>query len=286
MAIGTSRSTNRQRVLGLERNDDLVRVGEQVDRKLQTDKTSQSGTIRFGRNQTNLGGRSVLEDTGRDVSPESSRKFRESPEFFQKEEVELSTPELLAKRTAEPVKADVGVKPVTGAVRVKEAKAVPKFGDVTKLKRGESIGNVSIGRETASEEAQRKFGVKPKGKASVFSAEGIRSLFGSAADLAKVFASTEFQERKAKGLQAGAGAKGLRADAKAKTEKIKALGSVRSQIAESDLESPLLQKIDAQIQSLITGADASDTSQKIGVLGNLLKLGPLTKEQEQLFTGA
>jgi hypothetical protein len=288
MANGTSR--NRKQILGLKRKDKSVRIGEgEFQNDLVTDKSTQTGTNRF------LGGQSTLEFEQRDtVSPDVKRRFRESPEFFAGEDIEKPTSQLFEERKRKQQVSDVGVKPVgtrrptTFAQKAVEQGDVSAGRDLNKLKRGESIGNFAIGRETAAEEAERKFGVKRGGKPSVFSEQGIRELFGSAADLAKVFASPEFQERKARGIQAAAGRKGRQADIKARNEKIKTLGDLRQSLIESGEEegSTMLQKIDAQLQSVIQGSSGSDVSQKIGVLGQLLKLGPLTDEQQQLFTGA
>jgi hypothetical protein len=69
-------------------------------------------------------------------------------------------------------------------------------------------------------------------------------LFGSAAQLAKIFASKEFQQRKAKGIQAAAGIKGRRADVKQQTEQMKVYSTIRSKIAETDPDSPIIEQID------------------------------------------
>jgi hypothetical protein len=278
--------TNRQ-ILGLKRKDRSVRIGEgDFENNLITEKANQTGTARF------LGGRTTLRRE--EIEPDLRERFRETPEFFAPEEVEKPTSRLVEERERKRIAGEIGVRPV-GAGVTRARPPVEEFAegdvarrDLTKLKRGEKIGRLTIGRETAEEEALRKFGIGRKGEPSVFSEEGIRRLFGSAAELAKVFASPEFQERKAKGIQAATAAKGRQADIKARNERIKALGDLRKSLIESGEEegSAMLENIDKQLQGVILGRQGSDTSQRIGVLGQLLKLGPLTKEQEQLFTGA
>jgi hypothetical protein len=90
---------------------------------------------------------------------------------------------------------------------------------------------------------------------------GSRGLFGSAAALAKLFTSKEFQERKAKGIQASASRKGARADAKAKNEKIKALSGVFKNLSETPGENEgLMEKVSTQIQALIAGDEEGGVS--------------------------
>jgi len=105
-------------------------------------------------------------------------------------------------------------------------------------------------------------------KVSPFSEQGIEQLFGSAADLAKLFTSKEFQSRKAKGIQSAAGVKGRRADTKAKTEKIKALSGVLEDLSASGGDNEgLMANVQEQIQNLISGNDGSGPSGE--VLGKL-----------------
>lgn len=284
MANGTNRK--RKQILGLQNKDRSVRMGEgNFQNNLITEKATQTGTARFG-------GTSTTEFEQRTtINPEITRRFKESPGFFAGEDVTKPSAQLFKERKQKQLAKEVRVKPVgtvrarpTFAQRAKEQGDV-QFQDLSKLKRGESIGNITIGRETAAEEAQRKFGVKRKGTSNIFSQQGIRALFGGAADLAKIFASSQFQQRKARGIRSATARKTRAADSKAINEKIKALGDLRSQLIDAGGESDLIGKIDAQLQRIIGGQDQSDTVQKIGVLGKLLKLGPLTKEQEQLFTG-
>jgi hypothetical protein len=122
-----------------------------------------------------------------------------------------------------------------------------------------------------SEQQRKKLGIGEftKGKgASVFSERGINELFGSAADLAKLFTSKEFQSRKAKGIQQAAGAKGRRVDAKAKTERIKALSGVLEDLSASGGDNEgLMASIQEQIQNLISGNNGDGMSGE--VLGKL-----------------
>jgi hypothetical protein len=113
-------------------------------------------------------------------------------------------------------------------------------------------------------------------------------LFSSTADLAKVFASPEYQAAKAAPGKSAIAQKTKIADQKALNEKVKTLGTLQTQLVEGgeDPDSPLMQKIKAQLQESITGGTQRDASQKIDILGRLLELGNLSPEQEQLFTGA
>jgi hypothetical protein len=103
---------------------------------------------------------------------------------------------------------------------------------------------------------------------SPFSEKGINQIFGSAAELAKLFSSKEFQSRKAKGIQNSAAVKGRQADVKAKTEQLKAYGSVRSQLAESDPENPLIAKIDEIIQADLMGDGGGPNPEMLGKLAD------------------
>ncbi len=137
------------------------------------------------------------------------------------------------------------------------------FADIGTFKRGGA-------KKTLREEAQAK-GVP----ADIFSEAGIKDLFGSTAELARLFSSKEFQARKAKGIRAGATAKGKQADVKAKSERIKALTGVLEQLP-LDIEgetSTLRSKLEGELERLSLGGAASQGNPQIRLAARLKKSG-------------
>ena len=187
------------------------------------------------------------------------RKFRESAGFFAGDEPTKPTTQILAERKA----SGAGIKPPSpvktgGTVR-------PPVSDkqkATSLSRITDQGEFKKGGKTLSELAAKR-------GAGVFTEQGINELFGSAADLAKLFSSREFQERKAKGIQSAAGVKGRRADAKAKTDRITALSGVLEDLSATGGDNEaLIGRIQEQIQNLISGGGGGATPELVAKLSD------------------
>jgi hypothetical protein len=185
-----------------------------------------------------------------DGSPGTLKRFRESAAKIGADDPSLSNVQALSKsrrRTTTP--SDTSLSPTGGTTRLVKPKA-------------ESLGRFTDQGEFTQD------GVKLRGRqkksVSPFSEQGIGQLFGSAADLAKLFSSKEFQQRKAQGVQAAAGIKGRRADTKAKTERIKALSGVLEDLSASGGDNEgLMARIQEQIQGLISGDGGGGASSEV-----------------------
>jgi hypothetical protein len=185
------------------------------------------------------------------------KRFRESAKTKPLDDPTLSNVQALERsRGAIPtgnLKAVSGKKKVSDLIGGTNRLVGTKPSNVTDL------GEFKKGGKTLRELS----GAKRK-SVSPFSEQGINQLFGSAADLAKLFSSKEFQSRKAKGIQQAAGAKGRRVDAKAKTEKIKALSGILEDLSASGGDNEgLMASVQEQIQRLISGGDGDGMSGEI-----------------------
>ncbi len=206
-------------------------------------------------------GRSTLEFEQRDtIGPDIRKRFRESPGFFAGEQVTKSTTQILREKEQAGVGELAGVRPpqkMGGTTRP----AITDKQKATSLSSFTDIGKFKKGGKTLRELADKK-------GAGVFTERGISELFGSAADLAKLFASPEFQQRKARGIQVAAGAKGRRADVKARSDQITALSGVLEDLSVSGGDNEaLINRIQEQIQSLIAGGDGGGITP--GLVGKL-----------------
>ncbi len=237
MAFGTTRE--RQKLFDMG-PDPLTRIGASGSRKNggMTRKATQTGGAGDGVRQTRSTTHFEQPNTG---SPATLERFRESARGLLPDDPKLTNIEARARAKKQTL-------PVKGVQSIPE-----KVGGTTRVGRKARGGNIT---HAAS-------GV-PSKKAGVFTEKGINEIFGSAADLAKLFASKEFQQRKARGIQSAMGVKGRRADAKAKTDRITALSGVLEDLSVSggDNES-LMSRIQDQIQNLITGGDGSGVSTEV-----------------------
>jgi hypothetical protein len=181
------------------------------------------------------------------------KRFRESAAAIGPEDITKSTKQIRAERATSELG---GVKAVeSGTLKSKEVAGGTSRG-ISVGGKGSftDLGKFKKGGKTLREISQ----AGGQQGASPFSQKGIGQLFGSAAELAKLFSSKEFQQRKARGIQGGAAAKGKRADVKAKADKAKALGTLREQISTSDPENPIIARIDEIIQGEILGDGGAD----------------------------
>lgn len=229
--------------------DPFVKAGRGIDR------------ARRGSRFPDLGGRSTTGRGATGIDPDVRKRFIESPGFFAGDQPTKPTAQIIAERERTETGRVVGVEPpkpvkIGGTTRLaKEDVSIGGRGSFT------DIGEFKKGGKTLRELAGAKRG------ADIFSEKGISELFGSAADLAKLFTSKEFQQRKALGIQSAAGVKGRRADTKAKTERIKALSGVLEDLSLSGGDNEgLMARIQEQIQSLISGDGGGASSEVIGKL--------------------
>lgn len=227
----------------------ITRIGASGDGKnFTTERAIQTGGAGDGVRRQR--GRSAIAFEQRsDIDPGIRERFRESPGFFAGDQPTKPTAQILREKTQARVGEIAKVKP-TGPLKV-GGTARPAITDkqkATRLSTFTDIGEFEKGGKTLRELAGDKKG------AGVFTEQGIGELFGSAADLAKLFASKEFQQRKSKGIQSAAGVKGRRADVKAKTERIKALSGVLEDLSATGGDNEgLIGRIQEQIQNLISG---------------------------------
>jgi hypothetical protein len=108
-------------------------------------------------------------------------------------------------------------------------------------------------------------GGRAKGS-DIFTEKGIQSLFGSAADLAKIFASKEFQQRKAAGIRRGQAGKVRAADTKAKTDQIKAESGLLKDLVESGADESLISLVQDRLRSRFeSDASSANETQLLGI---------------------
>lgn len=235
----------------------LTRIGASGDGKNAiTERSIQTGGAGDGMKRN----RSTTHFEPRSIGgADTLERFRRSGSALKPDDPTKSNIQIKAERLSGAAKGLVtkeagGLRPAGGTNRL-----VPKIGQ------GGSFtdqGSFKKGGKTLREISKQGKRVSP------FSEKGIEELFGSAADLAKLFTSKEFQSRKAKGIQSAAGVKGRRADTKAKTDKIKALSGVLEDLSTSGGDNEgLMASVQEQIQNLISGNDGSGPSGE--VLGKL-----------------
>jgi hypothetical protein len=281
MANGTNR---RNRVLGIEREDDVVRRGEQVNQNLITDKGIQTGTTKFlsavrggareavsmvgrakvGGGRIDLGGRPTARFTDVDtrIEPEITRRFKESPEFFEAEEVGKPTERLVRERKAKKATQAVGVKPV-GVDRKREGKAITEQLSLGEGTRGGGFVDIGTFRRTEGGKTLREELEQPSG-------------FKSTAEILKSISRTS---------AASAQAKGRQADVKAKTERLKAIGGVIGQLQEfPDENAAVLETLRKQFVDVLSGAGDQAASQTdTGLAARFKEAGFSDEEIKEIF---
>lgn len=273
MALGASRKKQE----GLTNTANAVRIGEQVDRNTQSDKLAQSGTLSFG------GGRSTLRRD--EIVTDHRQTFRDSAKGLEKDDPRRSTKDILREQEVKagpPVATERKGGPVRGTMRAKAvAQGDVEMGKFDAMKPGSSIGNFSIGRRTAADDNARL------GGGGTFTKAGVKGIFQSSAKLAKLFATPEYQESINKGPRQRRASKEVRANQKAVNERVKALGTLKTQLTESGEapDSSIMQTIDKQLQEQFTGGADRGNVEKVGLLGQLLEIGDLTPEQERIIIG-
>ncbi len=143
-----------------------------------------------------------------------------------------------------------GISQVALAKRASE----PSLEDISKLKPGESVNNFAIAkRPVGGRKRTQPFGT----------VADINQVFGSAAELAKIFTSKEFQERKAKGIRAGAALAGSRADEKALVDRMKAEASVIKDLTEAGVEEDALKGILERLQSRFKSPEEQENTAQL-----------------------
>ncbi len=215
----------------------------------------ETATREIGESQARIKELEPLEASG--IGPKRSRGKGVGTVFEERIPSDITRKSLPKEVDKKLIKA--GIDPKTAGSLLKRSRT-PTSADLKALKPGESIGNFSI--------AQAPVGGVQRGKKgpSVFSQKGIESLFGSAADLAKLFASKEFQERKASGIRAGAGLKAKRADTKAKTEQIKAESGLLKDLVESGADESLIKLVQDRLRERFkTTASSANEDQLLGI---------------------
>ena len=212
MALGVIKDDTKRDKDFLFRND-----GQQSTRNLVRQRGVDAGEVTGGSNRNR--GRSTLEFSQRGpVAPSTRKRFREAPEFFAGEDIAKPTEQLFREKRQAGVGEIAGVKPV-GRVKV-GGTARPSVADkqkATRLSTFTDIGEFEKGGKTLRELATAKKG------AGVFTEKGIRELFGSAADLAKMFASPEFQKKQRQARTTRIRSKSRLAELKSIDSSIKAL---------------------------------------------------------------
>jgi hypothetical protein len=110
--------------------------------------------------------------------------------------------------------------------------------------------------------------------------------FASASRLAQIFASPEFQNRKAKGIRQGAAAKGARADVEAKTERMKVVAGAIEKFSLVPGNEAVIKSLTEQFQELSQGRGEEDAAVASNQLALKLKLtGKLSDEEIQQIVG-
>lgn len=262
----------------------LTRIGASGDRKnLVTSRAIQTGGAGDGVGRTV--GRSTLGfEQPQGGTPGTLKRFRESAKGLTPDDPSLTNIQALSRVRGEqvrPVSArDSRLKPIGGTDRtVRPQEPVNGSG----LRRGEGrLTSISVEEQDARVGPKLRSGRFAKGgftdigtfkrgagkktlrEEAIEGKKDIGSLFGNAAELAKLFSSKEFQSRKAKGIQAAAGVKGRRADTKAKTERIKALSGVLEDLSATGGDNEtLISRIQEQIQNLIAGDGGGGVSSDV-----------------------
>jgi hypothetical protein len=211
-------------------------------------------------------GRSTLRPESTDI--DFRDKFRKSEQFGQKEDI---------------TKPSTGMK-ITGGTDVTKVQAVgksPKGKDAGALKRtvtpfealekggqsklmqarlnrfskaGSGSGNFTIASQTRAQESRlgsggaASGGVHRGGKApSIFSAKGMESFFGNMGNLANKILSPEYQKQVKDARTAATNKAGQRADIKAKTDRMKAYGSMIKDLSDSGGNEDVIKMLENKI---------------------------------------
>jgi hypothetical protein len=121
-------------------------------------------------------------------------------------------------------------------------------------KAGSGSGNFSISSTTRAQESRlgskgEAFGGSARGsqKASPFSQKGMESFFGNMENLANKILSPEYQKQVASARTAATTRKGKLADSKAKTERMKAYGSMIKDLSESGGNESVIKMLENKI---------------------------------------
>ncbi len=294
------RGTNNRKILGLEgsragnlRETSLIGTNQQATPRFTGGAGGQfrgagvSGSfdrtpLPLAGGKTDIGGASTLEfESRQQISPETKSKFTQSPGFFEQDRPELSNKQLaeLRKQGVDTsVGTELGVKPTPEGVEKKVAGGTQR-GRATLTAFDPKTGKTTTTRsEDIQDQLKRVRELKPGESIGNF-----RISQGDVQAPSKFKSTKEILRGISKAQNQSAIQKGKRADVKARTDKLKALGTIRAEIAESDFDSPLIKTLDAQIEALLGEAVGGTAQTDQAALAKVSQRFPNIKDNQLLI---